>query len=230
MSKSIGFLPLRKGSKGIPNKNKRAIAGRPLFLWVLAEAVKSELDEVYIFTDDDYYKEYVTKNLYDTDKVKVVSRSAESATDTASTEYGILEFCDSIQFNFDVFCLLQATSPFTTSSDINNCLKKLKGAYDSALTVVRTHRFAWNSNGSPLNYDYMNRPRRQDFDGLLIENGAIYVSTKKALQKSRNRISGKIGLVEMMDESFHEIDTETDWILVEQLLTRRQFHKKKTKA
>ena len=53
--KKIGFIPLRKGSKGIPNKNKRKMVGRPLFTWVLGEAVFSELDEVYVYTDDFYH-------------------------------------------------------------------------------------------------------------------------------------------------------------------------------
>jgi N-acylneuraminate cytidylyltransferase len=46
--------------------------------------------------------------------------------------------------------------------------------------VVKLNRFSWNANGSPQNYDVLNRPRRQDFEGLLIENGAVYATTKDA--------------------------------------------------
>src|SRR5690606_14804482 len=115
------------------------------------------------------------KEYHWTEKVKPLLRSEESASDTASTEFAMLEYCESIHFNFDVFCLLQATSPFTKKEDINTCLKQLNDDYDSALTVVNTPRFLWNKDGKPLNYDPFNRPRRQDFEGLLIENGAVYV-------------------------------------------------------
>jgi len=83
---------------------------------------------------------------------------------------------------------------------------------------VNTHRFIWSKEGESLNYDYKNRPRRQDFDGVLIENGAIYCTTKTALLKSKNRLSGSIGTIEMPEDTLVEIDSETDWQVIEQLL------------
>lgn len=226
-SKKIGFIPLRKGSKGIPQKNRRKMLGRPLFTWVLKEAVFSELDEVVVFTDDETIINFVESQYRWTNKIKAVRRSAESASDTASTEQAILEYCTGINYNFDVFCLLQATSPLTTSNDINATLLKVTSeGYDAALTVVKTHRFIWNKNGTPANYNVFNRPRRQDFEGLLVENGAVYATSKSALQQSKNRISGKIALVEMPEDSLLEIDSETDWLLAEKLLVKRLKNQK----
>jgi YrbI family 3-deoxy-D-manno-octulosonate 8-phosphate phosphatase len=222
MKKKIGFLPLRKDSKGIPNKNKRKMIGRPLFTWVLGEAIFSELDAIYVYTDDEVIIDFVNKEYHWTDKVKVLKRSEESATDTASTEMAMLEFCDTVHYNFDVFCLLQATSPFTTRQDINACLDKVKDTYDSALTVVNTHRFTWEATGKPLNYNPKQRPRRQDFSGQLIENGAVYTITKAALQEHKSRLGDAVGLVRMPEGSLIEIDSESDWIAVEQLLIHRQ--------
>ena len=123
--------------------------------------------------------------------------------------------------------VLQATSPMTKSTDINLALKKLRSEnYDSLLSVVKTHRFTWSKNGESLNYDYRNRPRRQDFYGLLIENGAIYCTTQKGLMNSRNRLSGKIGTFEMVEETLSEIDSETDWSIIEQLLISKFKTKK----
>jgi len=221
--KKIGFIPLRKGSKGIVGKNKRKMVGRPLFIWILGEAIFSNLDEVYVYTDDQDIIDFIEKEYHWTNKVKALLRSEESANDTASTEFAILEFCESINYNFDVFCLLQATSPFTKRNDINACLNKLNGNnYDSALTVVNTHRFLWNEDGIPINYNPQERPRRQDFDGLLVENGAVYATTKESLQKTKNRLGDKVAVVRMIEESLHEIDTESDWLVVEELLIERQ--------
>ena len=226
--KKIGFIPLRKNSKGIPQKNKRKMVGRPLFTWVLGEAIFSSLDEIYVYTDDADIIDFIKKEYHWTNKVKVLLRSDESATDAASTESAMLEFCDKVNYGFDVFCLLQATSPFTTRIDINTCLEKLDADYDSALTVVNTHRFIWNENGTAINYNPLQRPRRQDFEGLLVENGAVYTVTKEALIKHENRIGDKVAVVKMHEDSLLEIDSESDWIAVEQLLINRQKTLKKS--
>jgi len=220
--KKVGFIPLRKGSKGIPNKNKRKLVGRPLFTWVLGEAIFSNLDDVIIYTDDQDIIDFIDKEYQWTTKVKALLRSDRSAADKASTEFAMLEYCEAINYDFDVFCLLQATSPFTRRNDINACLDKIDETYDSALTVVNAHRFLWNANGTAINYNPHKRPRRQDFEGLLIENGAVYATSKGALKKHKNRIGEKTAVVKMPEDSLLEIDTETDWIAVEQLLIERQ--------
>ncbi|WP_395051094.1 cytidylyltransferase domain-containing protein [Flavobacterium sp.] len=221
--KAIAIIPLRKDSKGIPGKNKKKMLGRPLFSWVLTEAIFSDLDTVYVFTDDIEIIDYVNKNYAWTAKVKTLLRSDENASDTASTESTMLEFSEKIKHDYDLLCLLQATSPLTMAADINKVLEKItQECCDAALSVVKTHRFTWNSNGTPQNYDVFNRPRRQDFNGLLIENGAVYCTAKEVFLNSKNRVSGKIGLVEMPEETLLEIDSLSDWHCIENLLMERQ--------
>ncbi|PCH68760.1 MAG: cytidyltransferase [Bacteroidales bacterium] len=226
--KSVAIIPLRKGSKGIPGKNKKKILGRPLYQWCLGEAILSDLDEIYVFTDDNEIIENIKQEYTWTSKVKTLNRSTESALDTASTEEAMLEFSRKINNEFDVICLLQATSPLTSKEDINKTLAKVtQENYDSALTVVNTTRFIWNKKGESLNYDFMNRPRRQDFDGLQIENGAVYVSTKKQFLTSKNRLGGKIAIVEMPEDTLIEIDETSDFVIIENLIKNRlQTYKK----
>ncbi|MGL2988093.1 cytidylyltransferase domain-containing protein [Flavobacterium sp. RSSA_27] len=220
--KKIAILPLRKGSKSIPGKNKKKMVGRPLFSWVLTEAVFSDLDAVYVFTDDEDILAFIAKEYYWTSKVKGLLRSDQNATDTASTENAMKEFAEYINYDFDILCLLQATSPLTTAKDINATLNQIEmEGKTAALTVVNTHRFTWNTDGTPQNYDVFQRPRRQDFEGLLIENGAVYATTKKAFEATHNRVSGNIGLVKMVEESLVEIDTPADWNIAEALLISR---------
>lgn len=226
--KKVAIIPLRKGSKGIPGKNKKKLLGRPLFSWVLSEAVFSELDEVYVFTDDEAILNYIKKEYTWTSKIKGLLRNDENANDTASTESAMIEFAERINYDFDILCLLQATSPLTKEEDINKAIHQIAiDEKDAALSVVKTHRFTWNANGTPQNYDVFNRPRRQDFDGLLMENGAVYATTKNAFLKTKNRVSGVIGLVEMPEESLLEIDSLSDWTMVESLLAERQKSMKK---
>ena len=221
--KKVAIIPLRKGSKGIPGKNKKKMLGRPLFSWVLGAAIFSDLDEVYVFTDDEEILNFISKEYHWTTKVKGLLRDDENANDTASTESAMVEFAEKINYDFDVLCLLQATSPLTTSQDINNALSQIcTEGKTSALSVVKTHRFTWNADGTPQNYDVFNRPRRQDFAGLLMENGAVYATTKDAFLKTKNRVSETIGLVEMPEETLMEIDSLSDWTIIENLLAERQ--------
>jgi len=201
--------------------------GRPLFSWVLGEAIFSDLDEVYVFTDDEEVLTFIAKEYAWSPKVKGLLRNEENANDTASTESAMLEFANKINFDFDMLCLLQATSPMTTTATINEAITAMHTENtNSVVSVVKTHRFIWNEEGTPQNYDVFNRPRRQDFKGLLMENGALYLTTKEAFLTSKNRVSGKISLVAMPEETLHEIDTLSDWTIIENLLANRN---KKTK-
>lgn len=227
--KKTAIIPLRKGSKSIIGKNKRKMVGRPLFTWVLKEAIFSNLDEIIVFTDDIEIIEFIEKQYAWTPKVKAMLRNAENANDTASTESALVELSNNLNYEYDILCLLQATSPLTTSEAINNCLAAItQDKYDASLTVVNTHRFTWCKDGTPQNYDVFNRPRRQDFEGLLIENGAVYCTTKTAFVNSKNRVSGKIQLVHMPEDSLVEIDSMTDWLIVEELLIDRLKKQKNT--
>ena len=116
-------------------------------------------------------------------KVNVIDRPAELATDTASTESVMLHFMD--QIDFDCLVTIQATSPLLQSNDLDQALEYfLSNKFDSLLSVVRSKRFFWDEKGFPINYNPMYRPRRQEFKGTLMENGAFYITNKDILEKN----------------------------------------------
>lgn len=88
------------------------------------------------------------------------------------------------------------------------------------LTCVRNYRFFWNDDGSSMNYDYMNRPRRQNFSGMLMENGAFYINTVGNILSNGNRLGGKIGIYEMPEYTATEIDEPDDWMILEKLMRK----------
>ena len=218
----VAFIPVRGGSKSIPLKNIKEISGKPLIYWTVKAASEcEEIDKVFVSTDSDKIRETVEKMNFG--KVSVIGRSAESATDTASTEFAMLEFAN--QYDFDSIVLIQATSPMLTAKNIDEGIKTFKkDGVDSVLSVVRQKRFVWNSNGktvSPINYDPQKRPRRQEFDGFLVENGAFYITSKEELLKTGTRISGNVAAVEMPEETYFEIDEPSDWVVIEHLLKKQ---------
>lgn len=224
---NIAFIPVRCGSKSIPFKNIKEFCGKPLVYWNLVALQKSiNIDTVFVATDCEEIKSIV--NDFGFSKVKVYDREPQNANDTASTESVMLEFIGKQKFSdSDLFFLVQATSPLTQTKDFDGALEKLKNENaDSLLTCVQTKRFYWNEDGSPINYDYKSRPRRQDFDGMLMENGAFYINSIANIKKEKNRLSGKIAIYEMEEFTSVEIDEEDDWIMKEQLMKKHILSKR----
>ncbi|SHM18126.1 acylneuraminate cytidylyltransferase [Fibrobacter sp. UWB7] len=221
------FIPVRGGSKSIPLKNIKLFCGKPLVCWNI-EALENcnEIDEIIVATDSDKIEETVVSRNYK--KTKIYRRSAENACDTASTESVMLEYIAYAKLpESQVFMLVQATSPLTQTQHFSDAMKLYKsGKYDSILTCVRNYRFFWNADGTSMNYDYKNRPRRQNFDGMLMENGAFYINTVKNILASGNRLSGKIGIYEMPEYTATEIDEPDDWIILEKLMYKHVLSSK----
>lgn len=217
--KTIAFIPVRGGSKSIPLKNIKPFCGRPLVYWNVAALQRSNnIDEIVVATDSPEIKRTVIS--FGFDKVKVYDRKAENAVDTASTESVMLEYIEAVApANDTALMLVQATSPLTETAHFEGGLMLYQsGVYDSVLSCVRNKRFFWNDDGTSKNYDYRNRPRRQDFCGMLMENGAFYINSVANIRRDKNRLSGKIGIYEMPEYTATEIDEPDDWIVLENLM------------
>lgn len=216
----VAYMPLRGGSKSIPGKNIRSLAGTPLFAWSLQAAIDSGcFDEIWVGTDDAAIRKAVENRF--AGQVRLFERSPETCSDEASTESALLEFAREVPF--DVICLVQATSPMTRAADFVAARDQfLDQDADSLVTGTRTRRFFWSPAGEPLNYDPAARPRRQDFDGSFIENGAFYFTRREVLEVQRCRLGGSISVFEMPEESVLEIDEPDDWAAAEAILKERR--------
>lgn len=228
---NVAFIPVRGGSKSIPLKNIKRISGKPLVYWSIKAACECKyIDKVYIATDSDKIKDTIEKFSYGDEaelffKAEVIGRSAKSASDTASTESAMLEFAE--KYEFDNIVLIQATSPLLQTSDLDHGFEVFNEEnVDSVLSVVRQKRFHWENDANGFahstNYDTFHRPRRQEFDGYMVENGAFYISSKVNLINSKNRVSGNIKAVEMDEDTFFEIDESSDWIIIEALMKKNR--------
>jgi len=221
---NIAFIPARCGSKSIKFKNVKLFCNKPLIYWnIKALSDSSLIDEIVVATDCEEIKEIV--NSFTFSKVRVYDRNKLNSKDESSTESVIIEFLNKESYkNDDNFLLVQATSPLTETKDFDKALLKIKKEKaDSLLTCVRAKRFLWNDNGSPINYEYNNRPRRQDFKGVLIENGAFYINSVSSILRDKNRLSGKISIYEMEEYKYVEIDEEDDWIVAESLMKKHKI-------
>lgn len=219
----IAYIPVRGGSKSIPQKNIRPLAGRPLLHWTLAAATGSRaVERVFVGTDDAEIARVAHE--FNHPKVVVVDRPAATATDTASTESALLDFAR--RHEFAHVALLQATSPLTTSLDLDAAWTRFAASgADSLVSVVRQKRFIWDEaqdgTVSPHNYNPLIRPRRQDWKGFMVENGAFYISTRAGLLASECRLHGTTIAHEMPEETYLELDEPSDWEIIARLLEHR---------
>lgn len=223
---NIAFIPVRGGSKSIPLKNIKELCGHPLIWWTANAANNAKcIDKVVIATDSNKIKKVVLS--FNLNKVEIYDRDPANAQDTSSTESVMVEYIQKSELkNNDNFFLIQATSPLLKSEHIDGMYKKfLEDGVDSMFTAVREKQFHWEINineAKPVNYDYRNRPRRQDFEGLLAENGACYINTVRNIIKDNCRLSGQIGFYELPAETAYEIDEESDFVIIESIMKNKK--------
>jgi N-acylneuraminate cytidylyltransferase len=216
-------IPARAGSKGVPGKNLARVGGRPLLDWTVEAALAARcVDRVLVSTDDPAVREHVTTTW--PSRVGLPARSPATASDTATTESVLLDVLGTPEAEgIDEVGLVQATSPLLRAEDLDGAYALLHTGFDSVLSVVRQRRFRWESSleGARPDYDPAARPRRQQLAGHLVENGALYLTNRAALARSGVRISGRIGLWEMPEDSYTEVDEPSDLVIVDALLRRR---------
>ena len=235
---NVAFIPVRGGSKSIPLKNIKEIHGRPLVYWTVAAACDCRsIDKVYVATDSKEIRlcveKFCSEDYKRFGKVSVVDRSAESASDTASTELAMIEFAKA--HRFDNIVLIQATSPMLTGADLDNGFNAFSVKdTDSVLSVVPQKRFIWTldneGNAIAQNYDVNNRPRRQDFEEYYVENGAFYITSRKDLLATGCRLSGNIRISLMSEDTYYEIDEPSDWTVTQALMEKREQKEEKPDA
>ena len=216
--KTVAFIPVRGGSKSIPGKNILPFNGKSLLYWTAKAAQDcQEIAEIIIATDSQEIAEIAIH--LGLSKIVIYNRSAENANDKASTESVMLEYLETSNLQAeDRFILIQATNPFLLSDHLNDGINLLnQQSQGSIISCATFKRFLWNRDGTPMNYDFMNRPRRQDFDGAMLENGAFYINSVGNIRETQNRLTHPIAIVEMPEYSVVEIDEPEDWMIAEKI-------------
>ncbi|MDD3375237.1 MAG: acylneuraminate cytidylyltransferase family protein [Candidatus Omnitrophica bacterium] len=223
--KTVAIIPARGGSKGIKNKNIIEVAGKPLVVWSIEQALQSKsIEAVFVTTDDEKIAEISEKA-----GAKVIKRPEELSLDTATSEAALLHAInvieEDLQIDFEIVVFLQATSPVRESLDIDHAFEKFnRENLDSLFSCCKVEdRFVWEKQGEDyqsITYDYRNRQRRQDIKPRFLENGSIYIFKKDILRQTSNRLGGKIGIYEMPFWKSFQIDKEEDIDICEYYLNR----------
>jgi len=227
----LAIIPARGGSKGIPRKNIRPLAGKPMLAYNIEAAQASRfIQRVVISTDDPEIARIAQAY-----GAEVVWRPAEISGDTAASESALLHTLESLQaqekYAPDLLVFLQCTSPLTAAEDIDGTISALiEQEADTALAVIPFHYFLWkpdqDAEGLPdalgINHHKSVRPLRQERDPQYLETGAVYVMRVAGFLHARHRFFGRTALYEMPSERRLEIDDPVDFQVAEVLLNAQR--------
>ena len=223
--RTIALVFARGGSKGIPRKNLRELAGHPLLYYsIRAGQVTTEVDGVFVSTEDAEIAG-VAESL----GAEVIHRPSELATDTSAEwdawQHAARVLMDHVGGDF-TFVSLPPTSPLRRTEDVARCLDALPPEVDLVLTATTTHRNPWfnmvQRGEEGFVRTVLNPPtsisRRQDAPEVFDLGTVAYVSRASHIIRAEGLWDGKVSAVIVPPETAVDIDTEFDLMFAQLLI------------
>ena len=212
------FIPARKGSKGIPGKNKKDFCGKPLVQWSIDQAKESKLfDKIIVSSDDPDILDIAAKS-----DVEAVPRVEQLSGDDVLIDEVMFDYFARNENKCELICLLQPTSPLRSVEDITKSYAEIKKKkWLSVVSVCWNPIMAWvrdaTKEGSLCLYQIHKRPNRQTRDNFFLENGAVYWVKWNLFLSTGNRVitPTQTFLYEMPLQRGLEVDTPYDWFVAE---------------
>lgn len=204
MIRYLAVIPARGGSKGIPRKNIRMIAGKPLIAWSIEAARESELLDDFVVSTEDEEIASVARRC----GAKVVRRPRKLATDAATTVSVLQQVLQEMPAKNVV--LLQPTSPVREPGLIDRCIRRFENKRaDNLGTGFRCKFMEYGTYTA----------RRQDLSGFFYDNGNVYVVKADLIRKGK-MFGKRVERLEISKEQGIEIDDPFDFWINEQILLK----------
>lgn len=223
----LAIIPARGGSKGIPRKNVRLLAGKPLIAWTIEEAKKSKyIDRLILSSEDDE----IIKVAEEWGCEAPFVRPPELARDDTPGIEPVLHALNTLKEKYDYVVLLQPTSPLRSVDDIDGCIETcLMSHSPSCVTVTEIDQhphwmYTVDAGGylSPVIEKLNITHCRQALPQVYILNGAVYVSDTAPLTKNRTFLTKETKAYIMPRERSLDIDNEIDLKLFEITIQKKK--------
>ena len=219
-NRTIAIILARGGSKGIKKKKLIRLKNKPLIYWSIKACLKTKkISSVWVSSDSDEILK-ISKKF----GAKIIKRPKKFALDNSSSEQAWLhaiKFLKVKRVNPKNIVGIQPTSPIRSSKVLNKAIIKFeKKKLDSLFSAMKiSNFFVWKKSKKSLkpNYDYRNRPMRQNIKEKFLENGSFYIFKSEKFLKEKCRLFGKIGYFAMNKIESLEIDDFEDLKIVKSL-------------
>ena len=221
MTRIIGEIPARYGSKRVKQKNLREINGKPLISYAIEAAKKAKkLTEVYVNSESEIIGKIALEN-----GIKFYKRNQMLSTDKATSDQFNYDFIKGT--NADVLVLINPVCPLVEGQDIDNILDfYFKNNFDTVITI-KEEKLQSFYNNEPINFNLDGMlPRTQDISPIQICSWCLCVWNAKTFVKEYEDkgyavFSGKVGLYPFNKLKSIKISTEEDFLMAEALLKYR---------
>ncbi len=229
--KILALIPARGGSKGIPGKNVRPLAGRPLICWTIETALKTVcLDRVIVSTDDPAIAAIARRAGAETPFLRPAELAGDATTDMPVYQHALQWLSDNQEYRPDVVVWLRPTAPLRSVGDIEGAVEQLvrtRADWVRSVCPVGHHPY-WmfcleDDRLQPVlpGLDIGKYPRRQLLPPVFRLNGAVDVAWRETLMEKQLLYSGDVRAYVMPRERSVDIDTMVDFLLAEALLAGR---------
>ena len=222
--KVLAVIPARGGSKGVPRKNIRVIANKPLIGWTIQEAKKSKYIDQLVLSSEDNEIIKIAKEW----GCEVVYRPGQLAMDDTPGIEPIIHVLNCLP-GFDYVVVLQPTSPLREVVDIDKCIEALSQSDSSScVSVCRPSKSPfWSYTMDMADHllplmDGKLITNRQQLPKVFVLNGAVYVAETKYLMEKRTFMYEMTIGYEMPLERSLDIDTEMDLEICQYFLNKKQ--------
>ncbi|MGB3775793.1 MAG: acylneuraminate cytidylyltransferase family protein [Leeuwenhoekiella sp.] len=219
--KILGIIPARGGSKGVPGKNKKLLAGKPLVGYSIEEGLNCKhLDHLIVSTEDPEIAQISRDYGLEVPFMRPMNLASDSASSIDLVIHA-LAFFESQQMHYDAICLLQPTVPFREAALIDAAIKKFKSEDTDSLISVREvpHQFNpyWVFEKEDTNLlsgskkDVPLISRRQELPAAFYRDGSIYLTKTEIIKSQRSFLGERINYIISDNTDYVNIDTMEDW-------------------
>ncbi|WP_289140212.1 cytidylyltransferase domain-containing protein [uncultured Brevibacillus sp.] len=222
--KVLAIIPARGGSKGVPRKNVRELAGKPLIAWTIEAGKKSTyIDELIVSSEDAEIIGVAEQYGAHVPFVRPKHLAADGTPGLDPVFHALTELPD-----YDYVVLLQPTSPLRLTEDIDRCIEQvLNSGVPAAVSVTEPEKSPYwmytlqeNRLMKPLIAQEEVPVRRQDLPPVYALNGAVYVAEVEWLWKSKSFVTEETSAFIMPKSRSYDIDTEDDFLLCEWMINK----------
>jgi CMP-N-acetylneuraminic acid synthetase/spore coat polysaccharide biosynthesis predicted glycosyltransferase SpsG len=223
MDKTIVIIPARGGSKGIPRKNIRPLAGKPLIYYAIQKALDA-FEDAYIVVSSEDEEILSTAQLFGANIFKrnpVLSKD-ETTLDPVVFET-LIKTESKLGQRFDFVVTMQPTSPLLKVESLKSAFNKICNSdTDTIISATNDTHLTWTKIGDKFSPNYAARVNRQQLPSVFKESGG-FLMTKRECVKENSRIGNQIQIFELNNEEAIDIDNFLDWNLCEFLLKRKRI-------
>lgn len=213
--KILAVIPARAGSKGIPNKNIRLIAGHPMVFYAIRNAKQSrEITDVIVTTDSPVV-EIIAREL----DVAVKQRDAVLCGDAVTLDAVVADAIPP-ETAWDYIVTMQPTSPTLRPETLDKAIQyAVARDLDTLISVVNAPRLSWGERDGKKIPNYEKRLNRQYLPPCYMETGAFVISKASVVTK-RTRIGEKVDVYEIPEDEAQDVDTFSDLRNAAEILER----------